>query len=93
MSFDKRFPGIYDWEMWVRLAMHSPAGYLAARDAGYRVHLVQESTRNRNGEQVLRLLDHAEEHARRTSFEIRLTDKDARRIRSFLDRFRSPRCA
>jgi hypothetical protein len=83
MSFDDRFPGIYDWEAWVRLALRFPVGYLATRDAGYRVHLDQETFRNRNAEEVLRLLDHAEAYALRNSVELGLAHRESRRCRAF----------
>jgi glycosyltransferase involved in cell wall biosynthesis len=83
MFFDARFPGIYDWEAWIRLSMRFPVGFLDARDAGYRVHRVQETFRSRNGEQVLHLLDHARAHAGRTSFDIRLSERQWRDLLAF----------
>jgi glycosyltransferase involved in cell wall biosynthesis len=83
MSFDDWFPTIYDWEMWIRLALRFPVGYLATRDVGYRVHLEQETFRNRNAEEVLRLLEHVEADAARNALELPLTDSESRRCRAF----------
>jgi|1185.fasta_scaffold00527_4 glycosyltransferase involved in cell wall biosynthesis len=48
----------FDYEMWIRLALRFPVGYLAVADADYRVHRQQVTmTARRRGEQQLRLLD------------------------------------
>jgi glycosyltransferase involved in cell wall biosynthesis len=48
----------YDFEMWLRLAIRFPVGYLAVRDADYRVHDSQVTmTSGRRGEQRLRSLE------------------------------------
>src|SRR3712207_7192344 len=44
----------YDWELMMRLAVHSPAvGYLHAWDAAYRQHGDQTSAEHRRGEEYL----------------------------------------
>ena len=51
----------FDFEMWLRLALRFPVGYLAVRDADYRVHDSQVTmTAGRRGEQRLRSLARAE---------------------------------
>lgn len=48
----------YDFEMWLRLAIRFPVGYLAVRDADYRIHDSQVTmTTGRRGEQRLRSLE------------------------------------
>ena len=42
-AFEPRLRRIYDYEMWLRLALHAPVGYLDARDASWRVHEDQSS--------------------------------------------------
>ena len=49
----------FDYEMWLRLALRFPVGYLAVWDAAYRVHDQQVTmTSRRRGLQELTLLDH-----------------------------------
>jgi glycosyltransferase involved in cell wall biosynthesis len=51
----------YDFEMWLRLAIRFPVGYLAVRDADYRIHDSQATmTIGRRGEQRLRSLEQAD---------------------------------
>jgi hypothetical protein len=48
----------FDYQMWLRLALQFPVGYLAVWDASYRVHDRQLTmTSNRRGLQELTLLD------------------------------------
>jgi glycosyltransferase involved in cell wall biosynthesis len=63
-SFDLGFPHA-DYEMWFRLASKFPVGYLAARDAEYRIHTSSttrqlRATRGRVVALVERLLELAE---------------------------------
>jgi glycosyltransferase involved in cell wall biosynthesis len=49
----------FDYEMWLRLALRFPVGYLAVRDADYRVHRQQVTmTVRRRGEEQVRLFEH-----------------------------------
>jgi glycosyltransferase involved in cell wall biosynthesis len=48
----------FDYEMWLRLALRFPVGYLAVRDADYRVHSGQVTMTNRKrGEDQIRLVE------------------------------------
>ena len=48
----------FDYEMWLRLALRFPVGYLAVRDADYRVHGSQVTMTNRKrGEDQIRLIE------------------------------------
>jgi hypothetical protein len=62
-AFDARFPSIYDYEMWLRIAIRFPVGYLARWDADYRVHGGQVTVDVHGGraEERLRFLEHAGE--------------------------------
>ena len=61
-TFDARFPVLYDYEMWVRLALRYSTGFLARCDAAYRRHEAQATFRVRNqADERLRLLDRLEE--------------------------------
>jgi glycosyltransferase involved in cell wall biosynthesis len=51
----------FDYEMWLRIALRFPVGYLAVWDASYRVHDRQVTmTERRRGRQELTLLDQIE---------------------------------
>jgi glycosyltransferase involved in cell wall biosynthesis len=51
----------FDYEMWLRLTLRFRVGYLAVRDADYRVHSQQVTmTSRRRGEQNVRLLEQIE---------------------------------
>jgi len=51
----------FDYEMWLRLALKYPTGYLPVRDADYRIHDTQITmTSTRRGEQQVRLFQQVE---------------------------------
>jgi glycosyltransferase involved in cell wall biosynthesis len=61
MAYDERFPHIYDYEMWLRLAVRFPVGCLPYEDVDWRNHGAQSSfDGRRRGEEQLQLLNHAE---------------------------------
>jgi glycosyltransferase involved in cell wall biosynthesis len=63
-AFDTRFPVLYDYEMWLRLALRFPVGFLTRWDAAYRHHDAQTTFRARKqGVEWLELLDHFDELA------------------------------
>ena len=75
-AFDGRFAVMYDYEMWLRMALRQPVGYLDRWDAAYRRHDLQTTFRARNtGEEWLRLLDHFEELVQGTAPELRVTSR------------------
>jgi glycosyltransferase involved in cell wall biosynthesis len=78
-EFDARFDFVYDWEMWFRLAVRSPAGYLLGLDADYRFHDDQATRSVRLGAQFLRLADHAQAMLQSASLDV---DVDRRRLRA-----------
>jgi glycosyltransferase involved in cell wall biosynthesis len=78
-AFDPSFPAIYDYEMWLRLAAHFPAGYLAVWDTYWRRHGEQVSYASYRGEEYHRLLDHVDALLARTRPELRLSPRLHRR--------------
>ena len=64
-SFDERFT-TFDWEMWIRLGLRGPVGYLARPDSAYRIHANQNTARLTDyGADMLRFYLHVEELLRR----------------------------
>jgi glycosyltransferase involved in cell wall biosynthesis len=60
-AFDPRFPHVYDYEMWLRLALRFSVGRLPTNDAHWRRHGRQSSFDGRGrGAELLAFLDHAE---------------------------------
>jgi glycosyltransferase involved in cell wall biosynthesis len=61
-SFHKEIFPFYDYEMWLRLAVRYPAGYLRVRDCSVRIHDVRATFELRNyGASYLQILDYADE--------------------------------
>jgi glycosyltransferase involved in cell wall biosynthesis len=59
--FDSRFRRIYDYEMWFRLGIRGPVGYLAQWDSARRIHGSQSSFQHGDrGADFVRFVDHAE---------------------------------
>jgi glycosyltransferase involved in cell wall biosynthesis len=60
-AFDARFTRIYDYEMWLRIALRFPVGYLDDDDAFWRLHGEQSTLAGRRrGDEQLAFLDHVE---------------------------------
>ncbi|HEX2232975.1 MAG TPA: glycosyltransferase [Thermoleophilaceae bacterium] len=80
--FDGRFKNI-DWEMWMRIAVRYPVGYLAVRDCGRRLHFGSLTSRSRGwGDEELALVDRFEEIVERELPELRLARRPRLRRRS-----------
>lgn len=56
--FDPRFIHINDYELWLRLGLLGPVGYLQIHDSGYRLHPNQRSREHNKGMDYLLLIDH-----------------------------------
>jgi glycosyltransferase involved in cell wall biosynthesis len=82
-AFDVDFPYIYDAEMWLRLAVHFPVGYLADCDADHRIHHAQDSFGVRASEQYLRFLDRAEAVVDRQPWAAQWSEQERNRTRSY----------
>jgi glycosyltransferase involved in cell wall biosynthesis len=81
-AFDGRFV-LWDWEMWIRLGLRFPTGYLDAFDSAYRVHPAQTTARLRDiGEDMLRLHAHIEGLIEQELPGARLSERQRRRKRS-----------
>jgi len=57
---DDSIPRLFDWELWLRLALTGPAGYLATDDAEYRAHTDQMSSGPGRGRGLAELIEHAD---------------------------------
>lgn len=76
---------LYDWELWFRLAVHFPAGYLhAAGDVYYRVHPQQMSSVPGHNQDFLDMYDHVDAVLAGRMPEHRLDDRDRRARRATL---------
>jgi glycosyltransferase involved in cell wall biosynthesis len=76
-AFDERFSSFFDWEMWLRLGIRFPVGYLAVHDAHFRIHPLQLHRGVRHfGEEKLLVWPHVEELIDRELPEARLGDDD-----------------
>jgi glycosyltransferase involved in cell wall biosynthesis len=87
--FDERF-AYFDYEMWFRMAVRFPVGYLAVRDCDYRIHDVRVTNEPGLhggavylGEQMLVFLDHLEALMREWLPELEIEGRLRRRKRSF----------
>ena len=77
--FDGRFPRTYDYEMWLRLGLRFPVGYLGGYDACWRVHTDQGSA-ELGGlvEEYSALVDHMFALAQRDQPDLGLSDRERR---------------
>jgi glycosyltransferase involved in cell wall biosynthesis len=84
-TVDERYPFVYDWDLWLRLTLRFPVGYLEVHDADYREHPIRETAAvwRRMADEHLRFFDAAEEAIRRAVPDARLDDSQIRRRRSF----------
>jgi glycosyltransferase involved in cell wall biosynthesis len=81
--FDDRFSHFFDWEMWLRLGIRFPVGYLAVRDAYFRIHPLQTHRGIRQyGEEKLLVWPHVEQLIERELPAARLSDADRASRRS-----------
>jgi hypothetical protein len=61
-SFHREIFPFYDYEMWLRLAVRYPVGYLRVRDCAVRIHDVRATFELRNyGAAYLQIIDYADE--------------------------------
>jgi hypothetical protein len=79
--FDERFAGD-DWEMWLRLALSFPVGYLSVIDSENRLHPQQLTYSIRWGEELIVFAQHLEDLVNRTMPDAQLTPPELRRRRS-----------
>lgn len=80
--FDERFL-YWDWELWVRLAVRFPSGYLAATDVATRIHAQQQTFQIRpDRSEQLAFREHIESVARSSPTAYSPGFRDSRRPRS-----------
>jgi glycosyltransferase involved in cell wall biosynthesis len=81
-SFDETLQYIYDADMWLRIALRFPVGYLADADSDHRIHHGQDSFGVRASEQYLRFLDRAEALVDAQPWAAAWSRRDRSRVRS-----------
>jgi glycosyltransferase involved in cell wall biosynthesis len=86
-AFDASFVYINDYELWLRMGMLGPVGFLAVHDSAYRVHPAQLSLQRDQALDHLHLIDHLDELLRRADIDLRLPPAARRRQKA--DRFLS----
>ena len=57
---DESIPRLFDWELWLRVALAGPAGCLATQDPEYRAHSDQMSSGPGSGRDFAELFHHAD---------------------------------
>jgi glycosyltransferase involved in cell wall biosynthesis len=82
-AFDETLPYIYDAEMWLRIALRFPVGYLANCDSDHRIHHAQDSFGVRASEQYLRFLDRAEVLVDRQQWAAHWSKRDRSQTRAY----------
>ena len=86
-TFDASFVHINDYELWLRLGVRGPVGFLPVHDSAYRVHPGQMSSRRDRALDHLRLIDHLDDLLRQADLDLRLSRAARRRQKA--DRFLS----
>jgi GT2 family glycosyltransferase len=72
-AFDHRFVHINDYELWLRMGMLGPVGFLSVHDSGVRLHPHQMSRRHDQALDHLHLIDHLDGLLQRTHPDLRLS--------------------
>jgi GT2 family glycosyltransferase len=80
--FDPRFVYISDYELWLRLGMTGPVGFLGVYDSAYRVHAQQASQRRGWADDFLLLGDHVDGLLAGRFPELRADPRRARRMKA-----------
>jgi GT2 family glycosyltransferase len=81
-AFDPKFAHINDYELWLRLGLLGPVGFIEIHDCGYRVHPEQMSRRHDRALDHLRLVDHLDGLLRTSYPELRLPERVRRRLKA-----------
>lgn len=77
--FDARFFHINDYELWLRIGMTGPVGFLPVHDAVYRQHHGQLSRRRGQALEHLGLIDHLDRLLEDSGADLRLSDSARKR--------------
>jgi hypothetical protein len=86
-AFDPRFDHINDYELWLRLGLRGPVGFLPIYDSGYRLHPQQRSRQLNRAVDHLQLIDHLDGLLQNGMPNLRLSASVRRRQKA--DRFLS----
>ncbi|MGA9874551.1 MAG: glycosyltransferase family A protein [Solirubrobacteraceae bacterium] len=78
-AFDSRFVHINDYELWLRLGLLGPVGFLPLYDSGYRRHPQQRSRQHDRAADHLLLVDHLDGLLKTTMPDLRLPASVRRR--------------
>jgi len=78
-EFDSRFVVINDYELWLRLGLLGPVGFLAVHDSGYRLHPEQRTRRHDRALDHLQLVDHLDCLLQASLPALRLSPRERRR--------------
>jgi glycosyltransferase involved in cell wall biosynthesis len=73
---DDAFPRVFDWELWLRVALRFPVGCLAVEDAQYRAHDDQMSGAAGRAEDFKAIGHHADRLAEQLAPELRLPPQE-----------------
>jgi hypothetical protein len=82
---DEAFPRVFDWELWLRVALRTEVGVLAVEDAQYRAHEAQMSGAAGRAEDFKAMAAHADRLAAELAPDLRLPEAERRRIFSRLE--------
>jgi glycosyltransferase involved in cell wall biosynthesis len=85
--FDARFRHLDDYELWLRMGLTGPVGFLPVHDSAYRLHDGQWSRRHDKALDHLRLIDHLDRLLQEAGVDLRLPESARRRKKA--DRFLS----
>jgi hypothetical protein len=78
-TFDPRFVHINDYELWLRLGLLGPVGFLSLYDSGYRRHPQQRSRHHDRAVDHLLLVDHLDGLLQKSNPDLRLPASVRRR--------------
>jgi len=78
-AFDDRFLHIDDYELWLRMGLLGPVGFLPVHDAEYRVHSQQRSRRHDRALDHFYLIDHVDGLVQKANLDLRLSATERRR--------------
>lgn len=82
---DERFPRLFDWELWLRLAARFPVGCVDEEDAEYRAHEQQMSARPGQAADFVQMVRHADEVVAAAAPALRLGASERRRLSAGLE--------
>jgi glycosyltransferase involved in cell wall biosynthesis len=79
---DETFPRLYDWELWLRIAVRYPVGCIEEQDVSYRAHEEQMSARPGRAADFAAMAEHADRVVREHHPQLRLSERERKRRRA-----------